>query len=235
MLCCTGSHLSFVLQRITWINQDRAVIISLQPSSYRPCSCPRAHAVLLSLTLIFLDLCPLCNWPSIVLPLLALISRKKSLEKKCYLERKSYLPLNSRTQINAFLRWPAATNEVSGARSRSSEGHSELENTEFCTTTRKQGWRGKRPHSPSVIHKVNHFIQLKTPLIFRNVIFELCEAAEREISFQTSIINQSLYRNLLDQNSRLVRYYGASHIFSAAGKTPAWLGKVRRLKCDAGS
>lgn len=58
---------------------------------------------------------------------------------------------------------------------------------------------------------------------------------EREISFQTSIINQSLYRNLLDQNSRLVRYYGASHIFSAAGKTPARRRKVRRLKCDAGS
>lgn len=115
-----------------------------------------------------------------------------------------------------------------------------LKTPNFCTTTRKRGRPWERPRSPSVIHKVNHFIQPKTPLlIFRNVIFELYEAAEkereREISFQTSIINQSLYRNLLDQNSRLVRYYGASHIFSAAGKTPARRRKVRRLKCDAGS
>lgn len=65
--------------------------------------------------------------------------------------------------------------------------------------------------------------------------FELYEAAKREISFQASIINQSLYRNPLDQNSRLVRYYRASHKFSAARKTPARHGKVRCLKCDAGS
>lgn len=120
--------------------------------------------------------------------------------------------------------------------SHSSKSHSKLENTEFCTTTTKQGWAWERPHSASVIHKVNYFIQLKTPLIFRSVIFELnCREREREISFQTSIINQSLYRNLLDQNSRLVRFYGASHIFSAARKTPARRGKVRHLKCDRGS
>lgn len=65
--------------------------------------------------------------------------------------------------------------------------------------------------------------------------FELYEAAEREISFQTSIINQSWYRNPLDQNSRLIRYYRASHKFSTVRKTLARHRKVRRLKCDVGS
>lgn len=65
------------------------------------------------------------------------------------------------------------------------------------------GW--KLPHSASVIHKVKYFILQKTPLIFRNVIFELYEGGA-EISLQKSIINQSLYHNLIDQNSRLVRY-----------------------------
>lgn len=56
-----------------------------------------------------------------------------------------------------------------------------LKTLSFCTTTRKRGWCGERPHSASVIHKVNYFIQLKTLLIFRNVIFELYEAAEGDI------------------------------------------------------
>lgn len=135
------------------------------------------------------------------------------------------------------MRWPAATNEVSRVRSRSSKGHSKLKNTDFLHNNSKKKARlaWERPRSASVIHKVNYFIQLKTLLIFRNVIFELYEAAKREISFQASIINQSLYRNPLDQNSRLVRYYRASHKFSAARKTPARHGKVGRLKCDAGS
>lgn len=81
------------------------------------------------------------------------------------------------------------------------------------------------------------FHPAEDPSYFQECHFLSCMKLqrEREISFQTSIINQSLYRNPSDQNSRLLRYYGASHKFSAVRKTPARHGKVRRLKCDAGS
>lgn len=59
----------------------------------------------------------------------------------------------------------------------------------------------------------------KTPLILRNVIFLAIRSSLKEASFPTSIINQSLYHMLTYQNSKLVRYYRASHAFSAARET----------------
>lgn len=151
---------------------ERDLYIASHPAN-RSCQCSglRPNTELLNLTLSFLDSCPLCNWPSSTLPLHLLISQKKSLEEKCYLERSRYLAFNSRTPINALMCWPAATNEVNRVRSRSSKGHSKLRNTDFCNNNNKARLAWERPRSASVIHKVNYFIQLKTPLIFRNVIF----------------------------------------------------------------
>lgn len=120
-----------------------------------------------------------------------------------------------------------------------SKGHSKHKNTEPHRETGKPGGGGGQelPHSASVIHKAKYFILKKTHLIFRNVIFEIYERASergREMSFQTSIINQkALYQNPTDQNSKRVIYYGASRIFSAARKIQTRDRKVRRLKCDA--
>lgn len=71
---------------------------------------------------------------------------------------------------------PASANEVS-THVPSLKGHCQLKNTELCTITRVPGGSGNSHTAPSVIHKVKYFILQRTPLIFRNVIFESYEGA----------------------------------------------------------
>lgn len=77
------------IERLNTTEQDLEA--STHPANrYCQCSGLQPHTELLNVTQIFLDSCPLWNWPSSALPPHVLISQKKSLEEKCYLERNSY-------------------------------------------------------------------------------------------------------------------------------------------------